>query len=161
MNAVEQAETLVRPFQENDAAACAALLYVAVHELTMFYYNTEQRTAWAPEVMSAKIMLERLRGQVVFVAEDQRGLSGFMSLRQPDELDLVYVRPDCAGKGVAALLHDTMIDVVRRSGGSGLWTNASELARRFFEKRGWTTEHRRDFMRDGVPLYNFRMSISL
>lgn len=154
-----KADNILRPFQEADAAACAQLLYDAVHELAAGHYNIEQRLAWAPEVMSAEVMLERLRGQHVIVVEDHRGIAGFMSLRLPDELDFAYVRPDRAGKGVAELLHDAVVDVARRSGGRGLWTHASELARRFLEKRGWQVEQRRDFEHNGVRIYNYRMSI--
>lgn len=111
--------------------------------------------------MSPAVMLERLRGQHVFVAEDRRGIAGFMSLRPPDELDFAYVRPDCAGKGVADLLHDAVVDTARRSGVPSLWTHASELARRFLEKRGWNVEQRRDFEKNGVPIHNFKMSVAL
>jgi putative acetyltransferase len=153
--------TWLRPFQEADAAACAQILYTAVHELAGRYYNAEQRTAWAPEVMSADVMIERLRGQQVFIAEDQCGVAGFMSLRAPDELVFAYVRPDCAGKGVAILLHDAVLDAARHCGSQSVWTHASELARQFLEKRGWKVEQRRDFERNGVPIHNYRMSVTL
>jgi putative acetyltransferase len=132
-----------------------------VHELAGRYYSSAQRVAWAPEVMSTDDMLDRLRGELVFIAEDQQGVAGFMSLRLPDELDFAYVRPDCAGKGVAGLLHDTLIDTARQSGVSGLSTCASELARSFFAKRGWTLQERRNFEHNGVLIHNYRMTLSL
>lgn len=141
--------------------ACAVIRYAAVHELAGRYYSRDQQVAWASKVMSTDHMLECLRGQAVFVAEDKQGIAGFMSLRPPDELEFAYVRPDCAGKGVANLLHDAVIDTARRAGVSALLTHASELARRFLDKNGWHVEERRDFEHNGIWIYNYRMTISL
>lgn len=97
----------------------------------------------------------------MLVADDARGIAGFMSYEPPGELDFAYVRPDCAGKGVAMLLHDALIRRVRDSGVTVLRTSASELARRFFEKHGWKVEFRNDFERHGIPIHNYRMSKEL
>lgn len=158
---MQKEQARLRPFQEEDAAACARVLYDAVHALAGRYYSAAQRAAWAPEVLTPEAMRQRLHGQLAFVAEDHQGIAGFMSFRPPEELAFAYVRPDCAGRGVAVLLHDSLVDAARRSGAQSLWTNASELARRFLEKRGWHVVHRRDFEQGGVAIYNFRMSIVL
>lgn len=158
---MNSASLKVRAFRERDAEACARLIYEAVHTLATRDYSAEQRNAWAPEVMSTAVLLERLRDQVVFVAEDDAGVAGFMSLRLPQELDFAYVRPDCAGRGVALLLHEAIIEAARRAGSVELWTHASDLARRFFQKHGWKVERRRDFERNGVPIYNFEMTLRI
>ena len=40
-----------------------------------------------------------------------------------------------------------------------LFTEASELARRLFERKGFVVVERRDIvLRDGVPIHNYRMT---
>lgn len=155
------ANVRVRPFETSDAAACAQLFYDAVHQLTGQFYTKEQRLAWAPEVMSESALCHRLRDQFALVAEDERGVLGFMSYHPSGELDFAYVRPDCAGKGVALQLHDGILQIAREQGAVSLRTFASELARRFFERRGWNVQERHDFEKNGVPIHNYKMWIDL
>lgn len=43
-------------------------------------------------------------------------------------------------------------------GGTRLYVEASEAARRLFERRGFTVDARNDFAIDGVAIHNYRMS---
>ena len=42
-----------------------------------------------------------------------------------------------------------------------LYTEASELARRFFERKGFTVLERQDKILRGVPIHNYRMAKAL
>jgi putative acetyltransferase len=42
-----------------------------------------------------------------------------------------------------------------------LFTEASELARRFFERKGFTVLERQDMILRGVPIHNYRMAKTL
>lgn len=155
------AELSVRGFKPADATACAALLFDVVREGTTRFYSEQQRAAWAPAPMSAQEFLDRLDGQSTWVAEDEIGIAGFFSLRPPDTLDLAYVRRDCMGVGVASALCDVLEDHARALGVAELTSDASELAHRFFARRGWRVLARQEFERHGVLIHNYKMSLAL
>lgn len=66
-----------------------------------------------------------------------------------------------AGQGVAARLVDTLEATAREAGMTRLYVEASEAARRFFLKRGYTVRARRDFAIDGVAIHNYAMERTL
>jgi putative acetyltransferase len=49
----------------------------------------------------------------------------------------------------------------RAQGIERLFTEASELARRFFERKGFTVLQRQDKILRGVPIHNYRMAKTL
>jgi putative acetyltransferase len=46
----------------------------------------------------------------------------------------------------------------REQGITSLFTEASELARRVFARKGFTVVERQDLMIRGVPIHNYRMA---
>jgi putative acetyltransferase len=111
--------------------------------------------------MSSSLLLRRLERQTVLLAEDAQGIAGFMSFHPPGELDVAYVRPDCAGKGVARRLHATLIQRARESGAQFPRTSASEPARRFFERQGWKVEGATTSLDMAFRFHNYGMSLDL
>ena len=49
----------------------------------------------------------------------------------------------------------------RAQGTGRLFTEVSELARRFFERKGFTVLERQDMILRGVPIHNYRMAKTL
>ncbi len=153
-------DVTIRPLREDDAAGCAQLFFDVVREGTGAFYDEDQRRVWAPTKWTPEAFLQKVAGQFVVVAEDARGIAGFMTLRG-DYLDFAYVRTDRLGQGVAGELYNAIVEEARRTGQGTLRSDASELAKRFFAKRGWTTHARRDFERHGVMIHNYAMSVTL
>jgi putative acetyltransferase len=58
-------------------------------------------------------------------------------------------------------LYDAIETAARAQGIQRLFTEASELARRFFERKGFTVLERQDMILRGVPIHNYRMAKTL
>lgn len=144
-----------------DMAGLGLLWHEAVHTGAMGAYNEAQRRAWSPAPKSAAIMTERLSGQIILVGEDDQGLAGFFTLTPEGELDMAYVRPDRKGSGLAVQLHQAILDEARRRRLSTLTVNASHIARKFFQKHGWTLVQTQTVRPNGVEMQNHRMVLHL
>jgi len=83
---------------------------------------------------------------------------GFMTIDREGYIDLAFVRSDVAGSGVGWRLYDAIEERARLYGVTRLTTEASEKARRFFERQGWTIDEEQVVLKRNVPLINFRMS---
>ena len=106
-------------------------------------------------------MTERLSGQIVLVSEDDEGLAGFFTLTPEGELDMAYVRPDRKGDGLAARLHQAILDEAHKRGLTTLTVQASHIARKFFDKHGWMLVQTQTVRPNGVEMQNHRMVLHL
>ncbi|MBP5856758.1 GNAT family N-acetyltransferase [Marivibrio halodurans] len=162
----------IRRFRpDDDAAATARLFHASIREGAVGAYSEEQLAAWAPAPPETAEWAARLGSMTTLIAvelaasddeEDGEGDPlGFMSLTDAGHIDLAYVRPDRFGTGVSDALYNAVLSVARTSGLRRLTTDASHLARRFFEKRGWHVLREQRPVRHGIALTNFRMVIDL
>lgn len=140
-----------------DMAALGTMIHEAIRVGAAGAYSEEQRAAWSPAPRSASAMAERVAGQVVLVAEDEKGLAGVFTLTKAGLLDLAFVRPDRKGDGLAASLHDAIVERAEADGLERLSVEASHLMRRFLERRGWVLVQTRTVHVNGVALENHRM----
>lgn len=147
----------VRRFREDDTAATAQLYFDAVHRGARDHYDEAQRKAWAPQVPEAEAWRERLTCQTTLVAERDAKVVGFMTLQPDGYIDLAFVAPETMGRGVARQLYEAVLAEAARMGVRRLHTQASYLARRFFERQGWTVAREQNLSRDGVSVTNFVM----
>lgn len=149
----------IRPFRAADAPALARLFHDAVHRIASHHYRPAQIAAWSPEAPDPARFLARGRdGRTLLVAEDASGaLLAYGDVEADGHIDHLYCRPDAAGSGIAAMLYAALEEAARSRGIDRLHTEASEPARRFFERRGFALLHRRDFTLAGVPIHNYAM----
>jgi len=161
---VERIEVTVRPLEESDIAVTAEIFFRAVHLGAAEAYDDKQRSAWAPAIPDIGVWAARLKPQTVFVAtagcSSDRPI-GFVSVNGTGLVDLAFVDPDWSRCGVGGLLHAAMLQWARARGMASLTTEASLIARPFFERHGWTVDKQQTVHREGVALTNFRMSLSL
>lgn len=151
----------VRAYRPEDRTAKALVFYRAVREGTAPFYDVAQRAAWAPSCDPDWAEPDPQLDQWCWVAEDDRGLTGFMSLDHEGYLDMAFVLPEVMGKGVAQALYGALVDHARAKGLTRLTVRASHLARRFFEKQGWRIDAAEDFAVDGQTYETFLMSLDL
>ncbi|WP_439636771.1 GNAT family N-acetyltransferase [Oceanicaulis sp.] len=144
-----------------DMAGLGRLWHDAVHTGAVGAYDEAQRKAWSPAPKSAAFMAERLSGQIILVAEDDQGLAGFFTLTPEGELDMAYVRPDRKGDGLAARLLAAILDEARKRDLTTLTVQASHIARKFFEKHGWTLVRTQTVRPNGVEMENHLMALHL
>jgi putative acetyltransferase len=151
--------TAVRPFRADDAPALARIFHAAVHEIASQYYSAEQVAAWSPGPPAAGWYLPRaLDGRVVLVAVDDRDEPlAYGDIEADGHIDHFYCRPDAARTGVTTRLYEALETVTAELGIDRLYVEASEPARRFFERRGFEAIMRRDFLIRGVQIHNYRM----
>lgn len=147
----------IRRFQDEDALATATLFHRSVHELTQDHYDQAQRDAWAPQIPEKAAWLNRLKPQSVFVAEQESGIVGFMTLTQDGYLDLAFVAPGASRQGVGAMLYEAINAEATVLGLKRMHAEASHLARPFFERQGWAVLKEQTVHRNGVALMNFAM----
>ncbi len=148
----------IRLFRPEDADAAARLFFESVRAGAGDQYSEEQRAAWAPEVPSGDDWLGKFTAaEVALVAEDKAGLTGFMTLMADGYLDLAYVRPDCIGRGVAKALYGRIEAEAQQRQVSELTSDASVLARTFFERQGWEVLAEQHPVRGGVEMTNYKM----
>ena len=149
----------IRAYVPDDAAPLADLVRASVLELGAFDYAPAQVDAWAARLPDAAAMARRCAdGRHVWVAVDDDGnLLGFTDLEGDGHIDMLYVAPQAKGQGVADALTDAVIASARGEQLPRLHVEASEAARRFYLRRGFTELHRRDIIIDGVAIHNFAM----
>ena len=148
----------IRPFRDDDARATAQIFFDSIRLGTQDYYDEAQRHAWAPRVPETSKWLSRLKSQTVFVAERNGRVVGFMTLAAEGYIDLAFVAPGAIGRGIGKQLYDAILSEASNLGVPRLHTEASHLARPFFERQGWSVVKSQTVTRgDDVAIPNFAM----
>ena len=140
-----------------DLPAVLDLFRTSVHTLCRSDYTPDQLSAWAPEDLDETPWARRLQCQTFLLAEEDGALMGFASL-EGDYLDLLYVHPRHARRGVGTVLCDAL---ERQCTGRRITVHASLTARPFFARRGYRTVEPHQVERRGVTLINYFMEKEL
>ncbi len=150
---------LIRPFEPSDAEPLAALFHASVREAGIRDYSPEQVAVWSPSQPDPERFLRQIGDRALFVAvDDDARPIGYGDLEPDGHIDHLYCRPDMIGTGVGSALYAAIEAFAKRAGISILFVEASEGARRLFERRGFGIDARNDFTIDGVAMHNYRMS---
>jgi putative acetyltransferase len=154
---------LIRPYVALDLPAIREMWERSIRELGPRAYSPEQVAAWAARTADMDRLGERLGdGRQVWVAE---GVTeepiGFIDLEMDGHIDFLYAAPEAAGQGVAARLYAEVERAANAAKISRLNTEASEVARGFFERMGFVMLHRRELELVGVPIHNWKMEKQL
>ena len=142
--------------------ALAGIFFRGVRRGAAPAYTLDQRVAWAGAQPTAQSWAARLDGMLTLVAEDAGVITGFMSLRMSDGyLDFAFVEPEFRGTSVAAQIYAVLENRARAQGLSRLHTEASHMAKTFFERHGWTTQRSNEVTRNPVTIHNWIMDKNL
>lgn len=147
----------IRAYESRDAEALAALYVRSVEGIGPRDYSAEQVAAWAALGPSPERIEARSRdGRRMLVAVDAADrLLAFGDLEADGHIHFLYCAPEAAGRGVTSALYDELERSARAQGLKRLYSEASEAARRFFAKKGFTVTAKRAFEIDGVPIHNY------
>lgn len=140
-----------------DLPAVLNLFRTSVHTLCRADYIPAQLSAWAPADTDEAPWARRLQCQTFLLAEEDGDLMGFASL-EGDYLDLLYVHPRHARRGVGTVLCDAL---ERQCTGQRITVHASLTARPFFARRGYRTVEPHEVQRRGETLTNYLMEKEL
>ena len=141
----------IRPCREADLPALLDVFYRTVHTACAGDYTPAQLSAWAPETPDTARWAEKLRQETFLAAEGGGALLGFGAL-EGAYLDLLYVLPDCQGRGVGSALCGFLEHLCPES---RITVHASRTARPFFEAQGCRLGRSPQVERRGIMLENF------
>ena len=149
----------VRLAGDADLPKLLALFTESVHQLASRSYSAQQLHGWAPVEPDVGAWTKRVSGLTTYVAERSGSLAGFLSLRPPGHIEMLFTIPVHSRTGVASALYR---HALRSSIGTHrpVTADASHEARPFFEKMGWTVIEAELVERAGVHLERFRMQLS-
>lgn len=150
----------LRPYLAADTPVLEAIFAASVEELTSDDYSEAQQEAWIAAV-DEDALGARLGSQLTLVALLGDAPVGFASLKDNTVIDMLYVHPAAARQGVATVLVDALEKLAAARGASALTVDASDTARPFFQKRGYSAESRKTVTLGDEWLGNTSMKKSL
>ncbi|MGC8120439.1 GNAT family N-acetyltransferase [Marinobacter sp. VGCF2001] len=127
----------LRKYRIQDLSPVVRLFTDSVHELTAGAYDETQRYAWASRTPHLDTWRERLESMETLVAEEGSDLAGFISYEKSGHIDLVFTAPNFARRGIASALYHEAEQQLKALGVKELSTEASVVARPFFERHGF------------------------
>ena len=146
----------IRPYEMNDAEMCHRVFFNAVRMGAASHYSEIERAAWAPCPTMPATWPDKLGSHITYVAQVS-DIIGFITLGVDGYLDLAFVAPGYMGQGIGKTLYHAVLQDERAIGLTELTTEASHLARPFFESLGWKVKSEQQVERRGVLLTNFCM----
>ncbi len=156
-------EVTIRVYEQRDAADLADVFFRSVRQVAISDYTPAQVSAWAPERRTPEQSHQWAGdGRLVLLAtnENDRAVA-FIDLEPDGHIDHLFCAPEAAGQGIASQLYEAAETAARQQGVSRLYTEASELARRFFERKGFVVLERQDMVIRGEPIHNYKMAKDL
>jgi putative acetyltransferase len=156
-------EVTIRAYEPRDAADLADVFFRSVRQVARSAYTATQVRAWAPEPRTAEwAHREASDGRLVLVAADADDRPvAYIDLEPDGHIDRVFCTPEAAGQGIASRLYDAVEAAAREQQITSLFTEASELARRLFERKGFAVVERQDLVVRGVAIHNYWMTKAL
>lgn len=150
----------VRPYRPEDAAAVAEVMFRSVREVARDDYSAAQVEAWLPDLPTEEGVARRVAdGRRTWVATDAHGaVVGYIDLEADGHIDHLFCAPGAVGRGVGSRLYEAVARAAAEQGLRRLRVEASESARRLFERKGFVLEERRVQERRGVSIHNYAMS---
>lgn len=152
---------MIRPYRASDVEAVARLFTDSVHRLAAPHYDARQRAAWAPASPDIESWRARLAVQQTLVAEIDANLVGFISYESNGHIDLLYTAPVHSRRGVASALYSSAEADLISSGVAELFTEASLVARPFFERCGFHVVEQQHVERRGATCVRYEMRKAL
>lgn len=147
----------IRPYAAADTGAVGELFRASVQGLAARDYTPSQLRAWAPDLTDDQEFGERCRRRSTWVAEIEGRIAGFSDLNTDGHVDMLYVHPDFARRGVASALLRRIEQAARATDIRRLYTEASMTARAVFEKAGFRVIVPQAVTVRGEAMINYRM----
>jgi putative acetyltransferase len=132
----------LRPFLPSDARRCIEIFRNSIEELGNEDYDEDQREAWSARADDPAAFAERLSESLTLIANLDGASVGFASLKGLAVLDMLYVDPAFARRGVGTALIDALVRIAQARGAEKLSADASDSARPLFERNGFVAQRR-------------------
>jgi putative acetyltransferase len=158
MNPRPLPQLAMRPMLPTDVPLLAEIFRAAIEELAAEDYNEAQQEAWASAADDEEAFGAKLAHELTLVATYGGAAVGFASLANNTRIDMLYVHPAASGQGAGAMLCDALEKLAGARGSKELTVDASDAARGFFEKRGFSAQSRNTVSLGGEWLANTTMT---
>lgn len=147
----------IRPAHFADADRIAELFYDSVHGIDPDIYSLAQQDAWAPSPVDYDYWRKAIPLHETFVACIGSRIVGFIGLGPGGYIDWLYTETDSQGRGVAASLYRHLELLAESRRIPQLSVSASDVAKPFFERRGFRALTANEVVRHGETLQNWQM----
>lgn len=148
----------LRPYLAADTMALRELFAQSIEELTQDDYDEDQRLAWVSSAQDAEEFAARLSGMLTLVVQLDGEYLGFASLKDNTHIDMLFVHPYYASKGVGSTLMSALEAIAAARGTEAVTVDASDTAMAFFERRGFEATQRNSIPLDELWLSNTTMT---
>ena len=142
MNPRPLPQLAMRPMLPTDVPLLAEIFRAAIEDLTADDYSEAQQEAWASAADDEEAFGAKLAHELTLVATYDGAAVGFAALADNRRIDMLYVHPAAAGQGAGAMLCDALEKLAAARGSKEITVDASDAARGFFEKRGFSAQSR-------------------
>jgi putative acetyltransferase len=132
----------LRPFLVSDLPRCLSIFATSIAELASEDYSEDQCEAWIAAAEDTKAFAKRLTDSITLIATLDGEPAGFASLKGADLIDMIYVDPEFARKGVGTALLDALSRLAAARGAKSLLADVSDTAKPLFERQGYIAERR-------------------
>jgi len=157
MNPRPLPQLAMRPMLPTDVPLLAEIFRAAIEELTVDDYSETQQEAWASTADDDEAFGVKLTRELTLVATYGGAAVGFATLADNRRIDMLYVHPAAAKQGAGAMLCDALERLAGARGAKEITVDASDAARGFFEKRGYSAQSRNTVSLGGEWLANTTM----
>ena len=158
MNPRPLPQLAMRPMLPTDAPLLADIFRAAIEELAAEDFSEAQQEAWASAADDEEAFGAKLAHELTLVATYGGAAVGFAALANNTRIDMLYVHPAASGQGAGAMLCDALEKLAAARGAKELTVDASDAARGFFEKRGFSAQSRNTVSLGGEWLANTTMT---
>jgi putative acetyltransferase len=156
-----QQQVALRPFLPEDAALLAQIYRASIEELTSDDYSEVQQQAWASQADDEEEFGTLLSGQLTLLGTVDGSPVAFASLKDNEQVEMLYVHPAVARQGVATTLLQALEKLAGARGAKRLRADVSDSAHDFFKRNGFVAQQRNSVPIGGEWLANTTMEKKL
>ena len=157
MSARSKPKLALRPFLPADAPLLAEIFRASIAALSGDDYSQAQQEAWAAMADDEGAFAARLANALTLLGTIEGSPVGFASLAGAERIDMLYVHPAAAGRGIGSMLIDALEKLAASRGAARLTADVSDSAQDFFRRRGFLATQRNTIELGGEWLANTTM----
>jgi putative acetyltransferase len=149
----------IRKARLEDSSHLPPLFEDAIYGVTSRFYTRDQLNAWAGRSLRFQtVFIETFADRSAWVAENSSGkILAYLNLDNSGHIDFFYARPEASRTTITREMYALLEATAQNQGISRLSTEASEAARRFFEKQSFQIISRQDVIINDVSIHNYVM----
>jgi putative acetyltransferase len=132
----------LRPYLPADAPRCATIFRASIEEIGSEDYSEAQCEAWAARAEDVAAFGKGLAGDLTLLAIEDGEIAGFASLKGDSHVEMLFVDPARARRGVATVLLEALTKLAQARGAKELTSDVSDTAKPLFDRLGFQSLRR-------------------